>query len=158
MKALRTLRRTLFFPASHTPTPLFFSAHPQPQPHRDDPTTSADSDSVFDSSHYALDTDPGPKPRPTWDDKYRARADRVVFGDEGPKGKLRLKEEEDERRRRALAKALLEAAVENEDEEEEVEAAKGMVKEEVQKSLSVGIIGAPNAGKSALTNFMVRSK
>jgi len=81
-----------------------------------------------------------------------------VFGEEGPKGKLRLKEEEDERRRRVLAKALLEAAVENEEEEEGVEGEKGIVKEEEQKSLSVGIIGAPNAGKSALTNFMVRSK
>ncbi|XP_047160003.1 GTP-binding protein ERG [Vigna umbellata] len=158
MKALRTLRRTLYFPASHAPTPLFFSAQPQPQPRPDDPTTSADSDSVFDSSHYALDTDPGPKLGPTWDDKYRARADRVVFGEEGPKGKLRLKEEQDEMRRRILAKALLEAAVENEEEDEEVEGAKGMVKEEEQKSLSVGIIGAPNAGKSALTNFMVGTK
>lgn len=158
MKALRTLRRTFYFPASHASTPLFFSAQPQPQPRPDDPTTSADSDSVFDSSHYALDTDPGPKLGPTWDDKYRARADRVVFGEEGPKGKLRLKEEQDEMRRRILAKALLEAAVENEEEDEEVEGAKGMVKEEEQKSLSVGIIGAPNAGKSALTNFMVRSK
>ncbi|KAL9324869.1 hypothetical protein ACSQ67_005514 [Phaseolus vulgaris] len=154
MKALRTLRRTLYFSAPRTPTPLFFSA----QPHRDHPTTSADSDAAFDSSHYALDTDPGPKPKPTWDDKYRARADRLVFGEEGPKGKLRLKEEEDERRRMVLAKALLEAAMEKEEEEEGAEGANGVVKEEEQKSLSVGIIGAPNAGKSALTNFMVGTK
>lgn len=81
----------------------------------------------------------------------------MVFGEEGPKGKLRVKEEEDERRRRALAKALLEAAMdEGEDEEEEGKGA-GLVKEDDQKSLSVGIIGAPNAGKSALTNYMVRS-
>ncbi|KAL8508644.1 hypothetical protein ACS0TY_019043 [Phlomoides rotata] len=32
------------------------------------------------------------------------------------------------------------------------------IKEEDQKSLAVGIIGAPNAGKSSLTNFMVGSK
>ncbi|ONK72010.1 uncharacterized protein A4U43_C04F14710 [Asparagus officinalis] len=32
------------------------------------------------------------------------------------------------------------------------------VKQEDQQSLSVGIIGAPNAGKSSLTNFMVGSK
>jgi len=57
-----------------------------------------------------------------------------------------------------LAKALLEAAMEKEEEEEGAEGANGVVKEEEQKSLSVGIIGAPNAGKSALTNFMVRSK
>ncbi|CAJ1932731.1 unnamed protein product [Sphenostylis stenocarpa] len=154
MKAFRTLRRTFHFPTSRTPTPFFFSA--QPHPHHDYPTTSADADSVFDSSHYALHQEPGPKPSPTWDDKYRARADRVVFGEEGPKGKLRLKEEEDERRRRVLAKALLEAAMDNEEEEEEE--AKGVVNEEEQKSLSVGIIGAPNAGKSALTNFMVGTK
>jgi 50S ribosomal subunit-associated GTPase HflX len=56
----------------------------------------------------------------------------------------------EEQRRRLLAKALLEAALERPDEEEGEE-----VREEDQKSLSVGIIGAPNAGKSALTNFMV---
>ena len=78
----------------------------------------------------------------------------MIFGEEGPKGKLRLKEEEDERRRRALAKALLEAALDGGDKEEEEEMkGLGMVKEEDQKSLSVGIIGAPNAGKSALTIF-----
>lgn len=55
-------------------------------------------------------------------------------------------------KRRALAKALLEAAIGGPDEEEEE------VKEEDQKSLSVGIIGAPNAGKSSLTNYMVGTK
>ncbi|KAH1242588.1 GTP-binding protein ERG [Glycine max] len=154
MKALRTLRRTLYSPTPATVFRAFFSA--QPQPHHDDPTDS----SVFDSSHYALEAEPTlkPEPKPTWDEKYRARADRVVFGEEGPKGKLRVKEEEDERRRRALAKALLEAAMdEGEDEEEEGKGA-GLVKEDDQKSLSVGIIGAPNAGKSALTNYMVGTK
>lgn len=33
-----------------------------------------------------------------------------------------------------------------------------VVKEEDQRSLSVGIVGAPNAGKSSLTNFMVGTK
>ena len=50
-------------------------------------------------------------------------------------------------------KALLEAALsppDAEDDDEEM-----AVREEDQKSLAVGIIGAPNAGKSALTNFMV---
>ncbi|KHN35766.1 GTP-binding protein ERG [Glycine soja] len=46
---------------------------------------------------------------------------------------------------------------EGEDEEEEGKGA-GLVKEDDQKSLSVGIIGAPNAGKSALTNYMVGTK
>lgn len=49
-----------------------------------------------------------------------------------------------------LAKTLLDVAVTSEYDEDDDE-----VKEEDQKSLSVGIIGAPNAGKSALTNFMV---
>lgn len=80
-----------------------------------------------------------------------------MFGDE-TKGKVKFKEEEDERRRRILAKALLEAALNNEkedEEEEEEDESLGVVKDEDQKSLSVGIIGAPNAGKSALTNYMV---
>lgn len=59
---------------------------------------------------------------------------------------------EEERRANRLAKALLWAALEKPDEEVE---ARMIVKEEDQRSLSVGIIGAPNAGKSALTNFMV---
>ncbi|XP_061364774.1 GTP-binding protein ERG [Gastrolobium bilobum] len=163
MKALRTLRRTLYFTSHINPTPsstIFhtsFSA--QPQPHDD-------SDSVFDSSHYEIiDThhnqyhNQKQKQKPTWDEKYRAKADESIFGKEGPKGKLKLKEEEDERRRRVLAKALLEAALDNEEEEdEEKEKGLGLVKEEDQKSLSVGIIGAPNAGKSALTNYMVGTK
>lgn len=51
-----------------------------------------------------------------------------------------------------LARALLEAALEPPDDAEEENMA---VKEEDQQSLSVGVIGAPNAGKSSLTNFMV---
>ncbi|XP_020207254.1 GTP-binding protein ERG [Cajanus cajan] len=160
MKALRTLRRTLY-----SPTPVFrafFSAQAQAQAqaHEDPTTSAADSDAVFDSSRYALhhDTKPTPEPGPTWDEKYRARADRVVFGEDGPKGKLRLKEEEDERRRRALAKALLEAAVDDGDDEEAEGKGAAVVNEEDQKSLAVGIIGAPNAGKSALTNYMVGTK
>ncbi|PPS10570.1 hypothetical protein GOBAR_AA10072 [Gossypium barbadense] len=47
--------------------------------------------------------------------------------------------------------ASLEGPDEDADQDQEV-------KEEDQKSLSVGIIGAPNAGKSALTNFMVGTK
>ncbi|PPD95226.1 hypothetical protein GOBAR_DD07732 [Gossypium barbadense] len=58
-------------------------------------------------------------------------------------------------KRRILAKALLEAALEGPDEDADQDQE---VKEEDQKSLSVGIIGAPNAGKSALTNFMVGTK
>lgn len=68
-------------------------------------------------------------------------------------------EREEERRKRALARALLEAALNGPDEEDEEEEDEGLVvNEEDQKSLSVGIIGAPNAGKSALTNNMVGTK
>lgn len=77
------------------------------------------------------------------------RADKVVFGKDSQTAKVRIfQEDEDERKNRALARALLEAALEKEEEDEEV-------KEEDQRSLTVGIIGAPNAGKSALANFMV---
>ncbi|KAF9587632.1 hypothetical protein IFM89_004464 [Coptis chinensis] len=54
-----------------------------------------------------------------------------------------------------LARALLEAALEKSDEVEEKDM---IVKEDDQKSVHVGIIGAPNAGKSSLTNFMVGTK
>ncbi|XP_073224219.1 GTP-binding protein ERG [Cicer arietinum] len=165
MKALRFLRTTLNSCSHHKTNNsifrAFFSAEPLPPESDSNPT-----DSVFDSSHYelAFPQEPKPKPKPTWDEKYRNKAEQLVFGDEsGPKGKLKLKEEEDERKRRALAKALLEAALDEREEEEEEEEGGGgenvgVVKEEDQKSLSVGIIGAPNAGKSALTNFMVGTK
>jgi GTPase len=64
-----------------------------------------------------------------------------------------LQEEEERERTTMLARSLLEAALEPPD---VVEEGKDMVvREEDQMSLSVGIIGAPNAGKSSMTNFMV---
>lgn len=63
---------------------------------------------------------------------------------------------EEEEKRRVLAKALLQAALAAPDEEDDDE--ETAVREEDQKSLAVGIIGAPNAGKSALTNYMVGTK
>ncbi|KAL6222779.1 hypothetical protein ACLB2K_006169 [Fragaria x ananassa] len=136
-----------------------FSAQPQHSDPTSTPSSSSESDSEFDfnSTQYDLPTTlSDPKPQtPTWDNKYRSKADRVVPGDEAHKAKLRfLKEKEDERRRRVLAKALLEAALERGDEEEE-DGEEEVVKEEDQKSVTVGIIGAPNAGKSALTNYLV---
>lgn len=94
------------------------------------------------------------KQESNWDEKYRERADRVVFGKESRKAEMRVlaeeeEKEEEERKRRLLAKAMLQAALERDEEEEEE------VNEEDQKSLAVGIIGPPNAGKSALTNYMV---
>ncbi|KAK7273992.1 hypothetical protein RIF29_15061 [Crotalaria pallida] len=168
MKAFTTLRKTLTstFPLNPKTTTFLrlFSAQPQPDPTTATATatttTDSDSDSVFDSSHIEIPTNQQQQkpPQPTWDDKYREKADKVIFGGEIPKAKLKLREEEDERRRRALAKALLEAALENKDEEEEEERKAVVVNEEDQKSLSVGIIGAPNAGKSALTNYVVGTK
>ncbi|XP_010540617.1 PREDICTED: GTP-binding protein ERG [Tarenaya hassleriana] len=150
----------------------FYSA----QPDQDEPPSVNDSDAVFDSSQFEIpgiedsDGDSVKNPRQsTWDKKYRARVDRVVFGKETQKGKVKIIEEDtdgdgeegdedddDDRvdRGRILARALLEAALEPADEE----AGEGEVKEEDQKSLNVGIIGPPNAGKSSVTNFMVGTK
>lgn len=171
MKALRALRTLPALTPKPHRTPLnailfhrFYSAQPQ----EDDPThipTVSDSenggsDSVFDSSHCTIastgsDAKAQTPPRePTWDKRYREKADGLIFGTDTQKGKLRIFEEEEEKRRRVLAKALLEAALEGADDDED-ENEDLVVEEEDQKSLSVGIIGAPNAGKSALTNYMV---
>ncbi|XP_071693919.1 GTP-binding protein ERG [Rutidosis leptorrhynchoides] len=106
----------------------------------------------------------------TWDEKYRKKVNKTLFAEEHEKivkerkykkkGKTKnermIEQEEKRRRTMILSKSLLEAAVaegdETESEDDEI------VKEEDQLSLSVGIIGAPNAGKSALTNFMVGTK
>ncbi|PON42266.1 GTP-binding protein Era [Parasponia andersonii] len=166
MKALRALRPlTVLFPKAQNIPCRFYAAQPQ----EDDPTHNPNfsdpengSDSVFDSAHFALPSfgsDANAKARPTWDKRYREKADQVIFGEETQKGKLKSTEEEEEKRRRMLAKALLEAALEKADDEEEDEDEEDLVvKEEYQKSLSVGIVGAPNAGKSSLTNYMVGTK
>lgn len=60
----------------------------------------------------------------------------------------------EEERSREVALALLEAALEPPDEDEE--GGPEEVRKEDQMSLSVGIVGAPNAGKSSLTNTAVR--
>jgi hypothetical protein len=157
MKAFKILRTTTLFTSSpkHTTTTIFrafFSAEPlTPEPY------SQPSDSTFDSSHYEIPISNDP-PKPTWNENNRKRVEESLFREEvDSEVKLKFKKEEDERKRRALAKALLEAALnkEEDDNDDDEEADLGMVKEEDQKSLSVGIIGAPNAGKSALTNYMV---
>ncbi|KAF8030705.1 hypothetical protein BT93_D0019 [Corymbia citriodora subsp. variegata] len=169
MKSLRALR---ILAALHTrPCPSNFTSSPvsllrpfSAQPEEDsDPN---DSDSVFNSSHYVLPTPAGdhPAPRqPTWSKQHRRRADEVLFGDkkavrvlEDDEDKEDLEEDEEEEKRRVLAKALLQAALAAPDDEDDDE--ETAVREEDQKSLAVGIIGAPNAGKSALTNFMVGTK
>ncbi|KAF4391418.1 hypothetical protein F8388_008029 [Cannabis sativa] len=160
MKTLRALRTlTVLSPKYQNVSLRFYAAQPQ----KDDPThntnfseTENGADSVFDSSHFTVPSlGSDAKAQPTWDKKYRARADQVIFGEEPhKKGKLKI-EEEEEKRRRVLAKALLEAALEKADEDDDQDL---IVKEEDQKSLSVGIVGAPNAGKSSLTNYMVGTK
>ncbi|KAI4372388.1 hypothetical protein MLD38_010626 [Melastoma candidum] len=115
------------------------------QPHEVD----SDSNDLDNDSANHSDGCPGPwshRRETTWDERYRRRADEVVFEGEV----LNKHDQGDEYKERALARALLEAAIDVPDEE--------IVEEEHQKSLAVGIIGAPNAGKSALTNFMVGRK
>lgn len=159
MKPFRTLRTLTIFPSkprnsnSHLLDRVLLSHFFSAQPEQND-SENDNNDAVFDSSHFAvpnIDTKTTPQDA-TWDEKYRKRADRLVFGHETQKSKFKiLQEQEEEERRRVLAKALLRAALERPDDEDDED----VVKEEDQKSLSVGIVGAPNAGKSALTNYMV---
>lgn len=129
---------------------------------------SSDSDSAaadFNSADFSLPPSaPAPVPAPArnpvsalrklrFDPSLRARADEALFGKEAGRG---LDEAVEEERSREVALALLEAALEPPDEDEDE--GPGEVREEDQMSLSVGIVGAPNAGKSSLTNTMVGTK
>ncbi|KAG2304104.1 hypothetical protein Bca52824_032755 [Brassica carinata] len=146
----------------HTFLRRFYSA----QPNLHEPTSvngdGPTGDSVYDSTQYSIPVeDSSRKPKqPNWDKGYRERVQRELFPEEKGKVKESSEEEEDEEddesvdRSRILAKALLEAALESADDE----LGEGEVREEDQKSLNVGIIGPPNAGKSSLTNFMVGTK
>lgn len=159
LRALRTLAALHTRPRpSNFTSPTFLLRPYSAQPQED--SDHNDSDSVFNSADYAIPTgvspsgaaDEGAPRQPTWSDEYRRRADKVLFGDKAMRV-LEEKEDVEEEKRRVLAKALLEAALaapDDEDDDEEM-----AVREEDQKSLAVGIIGAPNAGKSALTNYMV---
>ncbi|CAL9076507.1 unnamed protein product [Musa textilis] len=136
---------------------------PAPAPAPAPADSDADLPSAdFDSSAFSLPTQaPTPPKTPIWDEAHRARADEVLFGKAAAQSRSQPEVVEDddeaEERERAtrLARALLEAALGQPDEDEEEDM---VVKEEDQRSLSVGIIGAPNAGKSCLTNFMVGTK
>ncbi|XP_073100838.1 GTP-binding protein ERG [Elaeis guineensis] len=164
-----TTNRTRLLPSALSRS---FAAQPQTHPSAAAAATSstdedADANATppdFDSSEFSLPfTPPDPSPanfyqkKPTWDKTYRVRADQALFGGKKAGPKQAEEEERDEDRERAamLARALLEAALEPPDDVEEEHM---VVKEEDQRSLSVGIIGAPNAGKSSLTNFMVGTK
>ncbi|EOX96843.1 hypothetical protein QUC31_015952 [Theobroma cacao] len=156
MKALRAARS---LSSSYPPRLLARLYSAQPQQRHDDSDESHhqnNTDSVFDSAQFSIPETPGSAPQvqqPTWDVLHRQRVERLVFNEDFHADKF--SQEEEEGRRRILAKALLEAALEGPEEDAENDRE---VKEEDQKSLSVGIIGAPNAGKSALTNFMVGTK
>lgn len=169
LRVLRTLSSTISKPHFNSPLnlPRFYSAQLETQtPLVSSPSEDENGAGVFDSSQFAipsldnLDFGKKVKEEAGWNERFRERADEKIFGKkiEG-KRNLRVVEREEQKRRRAaiLARTLLEAALEKGDEDdEEVDCLS--VKEEDQKSLSVGIIGAPNAGKSALTNFMVGTK
>ncbi|XP_019150769.1 PREDICTED: GTP-binding protein ERG [Ipomoea nil] len=154
----------------------FYSAQPQQADHSSASALPSSSSSkeedfsspdVFDSSEYALASDltgnseTNTSGLPTWDDKYRDEVRRRVFGEDIPQAsssRVFVKEEEKRRRAAALAKSLLEVAIGRSENEGLVQKDGKLVKEEDQKSLSIGIIGAPNAGKSSLTNSMVGTK
>ncbi|KAH6776219.1 GTP-binding family protein [Perilla frutescens var. hirtella] len=170
MKAVRALRR--FSPiattlSSNRQSPFkdyaflrrFYSAEPQ----RDDPSPPnpdelSAQDAVFDSSHFDdlnLNPSGSSNQESAWDEKYRDRVKSQVFGENVSHFRILQREEEKKRKAGMLAHELLEAALDSGESEDEEERE---VTEEDQKSLAVGIIGAPNAGKSALTNYMVGSK
>ena len=79
----------------------------------------------------------------------------------GPSGRDPVKDADWEARdfrARAQAMGLLQAALDDADEDFASEGGEGLaVREEDQKSLRVGVVGSPNAGKSTLTNHLVRS-
>lgn len=179
MKALRVLR-TLNSSLSSNPTKTHFNStiflrFYSAQPQEDHPTSTGlssseeddTSSSVFDSSQYDVgvglnnDVNSESSVSSTWDEKYRDRVKTKVFGEDPSEiksSRILIKEEEKRRRAALLARTLLESALDRPDEEGDEDKEDELVKEEDQMSLSVGIIGAPNAGKSSLTNYMVGTK
>lgn len=145
-------------PASPRSAPIFrfFGAQPQ----SDDEDSSGGVSTGFDSADFDISSTSANSTvsEPSWDQSYREKVDKALFGKE-KKDVKGNRDGEHANRAKSLAKALLQAALQRPDDEEEEEEAvriDGMVvKEEDQMSLSVGIVGAPNAGKSALTNYMV---
>lgn len=179
MKALRVLR-TLNSSLSSNPSKTHFNStiflrFYSAQPQEDHPTSTGlssseeddTSSSVFDSSQYDVgvglnnDVSLESSVNSTWDEKYRERVKTKVFGEDPSEiksSRILIKEEEKRRRAALLARTLLESALDRPDEEGDEDKEDELVKEEDQMSLSVGIIGAPNAGKSSLTNYMVGTK
>ncbi|KAG2577410.1 GTP-binding protein ERG-like [Panicum virgatum] len=167
LQALRPLQTLSLTPVPAIPAPLRLLSSSSSAAASSDsdsaPATAPAADADFDSAEYDLPT-PGPAPsrkinnpvsalrKLRFDPALRARADEALFGE--VRGGAAVEDEEEERSR-DVALALLDAAMEPPDEEDEDP---GEVREEDQMSLSVGIVGAPNAGKSSLTNIMVGTK
>ncbi|XP_075481799.1 LOW QUALITY PROTEIN: GTP-binding protein ERG-like [Primulina tabacum] len=169
---LRTLRASLCSAQFTLFTSPFLHRFYSAEPQQTDPFSSTNSgdfedpqEAVFDSSHYP-DFNVDLKPNDgdnntcnddaTWSNRYRDTIKSKVFGEDVSHLRILRRDEEKKNKAAAMAMALLEPCLDEQDEDEDVEV--GEVKEEDQKSLSVAIIGAPNAGKSALTNFMVGTK
>lgn len=93
------------------------------------------------------------KKNPKGNMKTRDRVESKISGEEIASSRV-LRREQKKKNAALLAMSLLDDALGWQDKHEEDEEEKE-VKVEDQKSLNVGIIGAPNAGKSALTNCMV---
>ncbi|XP_051200999.1 GTP-binding protein ERG [Lolium perenne] len=170
-RVVRALRpfQTLASPTTHLPPPILRLLSTSSSA----AGASSDSDSAapeadFNSADFSLPpSDPAPAPASAararnpvsalrklrFDPSLRARADEALFGENN--AGMRVQDPVEEERSREVALALLEAAMEPPDEDEEEP---GEVREEDQMSLSVGIVGAPNAGKSSLTNTVVGSK
>lgn len=131
--ALRALRRT---------TPSIF----QPSPSSLSPLQK----SLWLTSHHLFcsrsDSDN--------DENLRSRSSSSSSEEPGPSGSGGLSDWERGKRAEAQAMSLLRVALDEADENEEGSV---FVREEEQKSLRVGIVGAPNAGKSKLTNYLVGS-
>ncbi|XP_062196547.1 GTP-binding protein ERG-like [Phragmites australis] len=165
LRALRPLQTLSITPAPAVPAPLRLLSSTSAAASSDSdsvPSPAPAADADFDSVDYALPT-PGSAPsrnnpvaalrKLRFDPSLRARADEALFS-KGLDGAAVGEEEEE--RSRDVALALLEAALEPPD--EDGDEGPGEVREEDQMSLSVGIVGAPNAGKSSLTNTMVGTK
>jgi GTPase len=162
---LRPLRTLTLTPATTAPTPLRLLSSTSAAASSDSDSAAAPpADTDFDSADYDLST-PGPAParknaaaaalsKIRFDPSIRARADAALLGKKVESWLIEPVTEEEEERSRDVAFALLEAAMEPPD--EDGDEMPGEVREEDQMSLSVGIVGAPNAGKSSLTNTMVR--
>ncbi|KAK3121270.1 hypothetical protein QOZ80_8BG0649870 [Eleusine coracana subsp. coracana] len=166
IRALRPLQTLTLTPAPAAPSPLrLLSSSTSAAASSDSDSAAAPVNADFDSAEYDLPT-PGPAPsrknpaaelkKLRFDPSLRARADEALLGKKVESWLGDAVTEEEAERSRDVAVALLEAAMEPLDEDEDE--MPGEVREEDQMSLSVGIVGAPNAGKSSLTNTMVGTK